>query len=429
MFSSSLKRAVAATAAALLLTATFVTAQDSQPQLKINAPAGAEKSYTRGTPTAALKRASAFERARGERLFAAQAANAPQTMRQHAAGHEGVSAFARRSQVASAPALQSFGTGGGDRNEIEPNDAVAQGVSLPVNLFGQISVNGDTDYFAFEALGGQQVTVEAFATRLALSSLIADIALFDANGVLLASSLGSTAQDPLIRFTPASDQVLIVGITDADDLGGPSFDYLLNITRGVDVDEVEPNDHAAQTLSQVPTTIFGQISVASDVDFYSFTATAGQTLIVDVDAEVFGSRLDAEVNLMDPQSGAEFFFNDQNDGDDPRFNIVLPYTGLYVIGIGAFNSSSRGFYRLNVSLVSGAGAPLITQVTRVAKKLLEVQGTGFVAGAAVNVNGSDVRTTFVSSGTLRAKVKARSGDAVTVAIPPDGRRSNPLIVQ
>src|SRR5581483_6074057 len=205
------------------------------------------------------------------------------------------------------------------------------------------------------------------------------------NGVLLASSLGATTQDPLIRFTPTSDQVLIVGITDADDLGGPGFDYLLNLTRGVDVDEAEPNDSTAQNLSQIPTTIFGQISVASDVDFYSFTATAGQTLIVDVDAEVFGSRLDAEVNLMDPQSGAEFFFNDQTDGDDPRFNIVLPYTGLYVIGVGAFNSSSKGFYRLNISLVSGAGAPSITQVTRVSKKLLEVQGAGFVAGATVNV--------------------------------------------
>jgi Bacterial pre-peptidase C-terminal domain len=429
MFSPSLKRAVAATAAALLLTASFVPAQDNQPALKIAAPKGADKSYTRRTPTARVDRGSVFERMRGEVSFAAQAADQSSMLRRRAAGHESVSAFARRSQIASAPALQSFGTGGGDRNEIEPNDAIAQAVSLPVNLFGEINVNGDVDYFAFESQAGQQLTVEAFATRLTRSSLVADIALFNANGVLLASSLGSTAQDPLIRFTPTSDQVLIVGITDADDLGGPGFDYLLNITRGIDVDEVEPNERTAQSLSQMPTTIFGQISAASDVDFYSFTATAGQTLIVDVDAEVFGSRLDAEVNLMDPQSGAEFFFNDQNDGDDPRFNIVLPYTGRYVIGIGAFNSTSTGFYRLNASLVSGAGAPLITQVTRVSKKLLEVQGTGFVAGATVNVNGADARTTFVSSGTLRAKVKTRSGDAVTVAIPPDGRRSNPLIVQ
>src|SRR5205823_6222348 len=212
------------------------------PALKITAPKDADKPYTRSTPTARVDRGSVFERLRGEVSFAAQAADQPSLLRRRANGHESVSAFARRSQIASAPALLSFGTGGGDRNEIEPNDAIAQGVSLPVNLFGEISVNGDVDYFAFEALAGEQLTVEAFATRLTRSSLIADIALFNANGVLLASSLGSTAQDPLVRFTPSSNQILIVGITDADDLGGPGFDYLLNITRGIDVDEVEPND-------------------------------------------------------------------------------------------------------------------------------------------------------------------------------------------
>jgi hypothetical protein len=429
MFSPSLKRAIAATAAALLLTATFVTAQDNEPALKITRPTNAEKQHARNTPTVELDRSSAFQRLRGEESIAAQATQESQAPRQRAIGHEQVNAFARKQQVAGAPVIQSFATGGGDRNEIEPNDTIAQGVSLPVNLFGEISFIFDVDYFAFEALAGQQITIEAFAARLSRSKLIADIALFDAGGNLLASSLGSATQDPLIRFTSASNQVLIVGITDADDLGGPRFDYMLNIARGVDANELEPNDRTAQSLSEVPVTLFGEISVPSDVDFFSFTATAGQTLIVDVDAEVLGSRLDAEVNLSDPQTGTEFFYNDQNDGDDPRFNIVLPYTGRYVIGIGAFNLNSTGFYRLNASLVSGAGSPLITQVTRLSKKLIEVTGVGFAAGATVNVNGTDRKTTFVSSGTLRAKVKTRSGDFVTVANPPDDRRSNPLIVQ
>jgi Bacterial pre-peptidase C-terminal domain len=429
MFSPSLKRAIAATATALLLTASFVTAQDNQTALKITGHGNAEKLYKRNTPTVELDRASAFQRMGGERAMATQALRLSKAPRERAAAHREVNAFARKSQVASAPVIQSFATGGGDRDEIEPNDTIAQGVSLPVNLFGEISFTLDVDYFAFQALAGQQITIEAFAARLARSKLIADIALFDASGTLLASSLGGATTDPLIRFTPTSDQVLIVGITDADDLGGSRFDYLLNITRGVDVDELEPNGSAAQNLAELPATIFGEITVPSDVDFFSFTATAGQTLIVDVDAEVLGSRLDAEVNLTDPQSGAEFFYNDQTDGDDPRFNIVLPYTGRYVIGIGAFNLNSTGFYRLNASLVSGAGSPVLTQVTRLSKKLIEVQGIGFAAGATVSVNGSDRKTTFMSSGTLRAKVKSRSGDVVTVANPPDDRRSNPLIMQ
>lgn len=429
MFSQSFKRAIAATAAALLLTATFVTAQDIEPAAKIIRPADTEKRYKRNTPTVALDRDAVFQRQRGDLSMAAPASQPGNVLRQRAGGHENVSAFTRKHQVASPPALRSFATGGGDRNEVEPNDTIAQGVSLPVNLFGEISVIFDTDYFAFEALANQQITIEPFAARLSRSKLIADIALFDANGNLLTSSLGSSTEDPLIRFTPTSDQILIVGITDADDLGGSRFDYLLNITRGVDVDEVEPNDRTAQSLPLIPATLFGEISSAIDVDFFSFTATAGQTLIVDVDAEVLGSRLDPEVNLTDPETGAELFYNDQFDGDDPRFNIVLPYTGRYVIGIGAFSARSTGFYRLNASLVSGSGAPVITQVTRLSKKFIEVTGTGFAAGATVNVNGGDRNTTFVNNGTLRAKVKSRTGDVVTIANPPDDRRSNPLIVQ
>jgi hypothetical protein len=142
-----------------------------------------------------------------------------------------------------------------------------------------------------------------------------------------------------------------------------------------------------------------------------------------------GSRLDAEANLSDPQTGSEFFYNDQLDGDDPRFNIVLPYTGRYVIGVGAFNSNSTGFYRLNISVLESAGAPVLTSVTKLAKKLIEVTGAGFTTGSRVEVNGETRKTTFINSGTLRAKVKARVGDAVTVSNPPDNRRSNPLLVQ
>ena len=54
--------------------------------------------------------------------------NAPAVLLSQGLGFE---PFDRDYAVPSAPALQSFGTGGGDRDEIEPNDTVAQGVSLP----------------------------------------------------------------------------------------------------------------------------------------------------------------------------------------------------------------------------------------------------------------------------------------------------------
>jgi hypothetical protein len=100
-----------------------------------------------------------------------------------------------------------------------------------------------------------------------------------------------------------------------------------------------------------------------------------------------------------------------------------------VIGIGAFNTNSSGFYRMNISVVTGAGAPLITRLTRLAKKSLEVEGAGFGPGTRVEVNGVARKTTFINSGTIRAKVKVKAGNVVTVSNPPDDRRSNPLVFQ
>jgi hypothetical protein len=409
------------------LTATFVGAQDDS-TLKITRHSAKDRTSNRITPTAHLDWTGAFRRLLPDDgitpdLKANRARRHPIGRQELAAG----TSLVRR--AAAALTIDSFGTGGGDIFEIEPNDPIAQGVSLPVNVFGEIGFNRDVDYFAFRVLSEQQITVEAFAARLTNSILIPDLALFDSSGELLRSDVGDDGTDPIIRYTPDRDDILILGIGDTDDLGGANSDYLLNITRGVDTQEEEPNDRRAQTLSAVPVTIFGGIDRSGDVDFYSFVASREQTLILDVDAEVLGSRLDPEINLSDPETGLEYFYNDQYDGDDSRFNIVLPYSGRYVIGIGAFNGDSSGFYRLNASLVPSTGAPALATVTRLTKKSAVVTGSDFADGARIEVNGRKVRTIVIGDGTLRAKGKVRIGDVITVASPPDDRRSNPLILE
>jgi hypothetical protein len=421
MSKQSLRNVFAGVLSILLFNLNLAFAQDAE--LKITRPDSNPKQYQRDTLTGRLERESAFRRLQKPGELSDPSSKQPGKELSQAETWEKIY------PVASAPTLQSFGTGGGDVNEVEPNNTIAQGISLPVNVFGRIGFDGDVDYFAFQGLAGEPIKIEPFASRLRNSDLIVDLGLFNASGQLLRRVFGSAGSDPLLTYTPAVDEVLIVGVADVDNFGGSSYDYILNITRGTDVDEAEPNDRNAQSFAALPATIFGDISVRSDVDFYSFIAEAGQTLIVDVDAEVLGSRLDAEVNLQDPQTGQEYFYNDQWDGDDPRFNIVLPYTGRYVIGIGAFNNNSTGFYRLNASLVSKAGAPLLTRVTKLAKKSLEVEGVGFTSASIVEVNGIVRNTTSLTANLLRVKVKIKVGDVVTVINPPDARRSNPMLVQ
>ncbi|HWX42668.1 MAG TPA: hypothetical protein VN345_16065, partial [Blastocatellia bacterium] len=116
------------------------------------------------------------------------------------------------------------------------------------------------------------------------------------------------------------------------------------------------------------------------------------------------------------------------DGSDSRFNLVLPFTGTYVIAIDAFNQDSSGTYRLNLSLLPGNNAPVLTGFSILGPKQIQVTGTGLQSGATVAVNGFDKRTSQVDSGTFVARAKAKRGQTVTIA-NPDGRRSNPLLIQ
>jgi len=323
----------------------------------------------------------------------------------------------------------SAGTGSGDIDEVEPNDQTAQNVFMPANIFGQIRPARDNDFFAFPCLAGEQINIEAFAARISGSRLVADIALFDSAGNVITEAVGDGVEDPLIQFVAPADGILIAGITDAEGFGGSNFIYLLSISGGVDVDEVEPNSRTPQVLPDSAVTVFGNLASSSDVDLYSFNGFQGETVIVDIDAAVIGSPLVSAVTLSDATTGIEYFSSDHDDGNDPRFNLLLPITGAYIIGVVPIAGSPGGFYRMNVSFVPGDNSPTIATVTHISRKLIDITGTGLNSNSIVEVDGTQVKTIVIQKGELNAKAKAKAGSVITVANLPDLRRSNPLVVQ
>ena len=72
--------------------------------------------------------------------------------------------------------------------------------------------------------------------------------------------------------------------------------------------------------------MFGFSDTDDDIDVYTFQGSGSRTLVVDVDAELFLAEMDAVVELYDDRGGYLFGVDDA-DGLDPRFNILLPYTG------------------------------------------------------------------------------------------------------
>ena len=202
MSKQSLRNLFAVVLSILLFNINPVLAQEAD--LKITRPDTNQKPYQRNTLTGKLERQSAFRRLQKAGELSGQSTKQPdQEMSQ-------TNVWEKTLPVASALTVQSFGTGGGDINEVEPNNVIAQEVSLPVNVFGRISFDGDVDYFAFQGLAGQPIVIEPFAARLRNSDLVADLGLFNASGQLLKRVFGVAGNDPLLTYTPVSDEVLIV---------------------------------------------------------------------------------------------------------------------------------------------------------------------------------------------------------------------------
>lgn len=334
------------------------------------------------------------------------------------------------------------GTGLGDIFEDEPNDTSAQILDdLPVNVVGASDVIDDVDFYAFTATQGESIRIEIIADRLGtpLDSYV--VVLAEDGETLLAENddFFSGSGDSFIRFVApfAGTQLYFIGVSDFAGLGGDDYEYVLNVTvaRAPDLGEQESNDTTGLAdVFPVPGMTFGFSDDPDDIDVFVFEANGGRTLVVDVDAEIFFSLMDPVVELYD-ENGGFLFGVDDADGLDPRFNILLPYSGTYYIAV--YNAQAEGGngyqYTLNLSTQDGSDSPRITGFKVINGQLLKkVLGTGFRAGARAEIDSFLVAskpaprkpTTVVKLTPARS---IRRGDVVTV-VNGDGRRSNPGVV-
>ncbi len=126
------------------------------------------------------------------------------------------------------------------------------------------------------------------------------------------------------------------------------------VTGLPDVAEKEMNDALldAQMIS-LPASIGGAMGKAGDNDYFKFKVEKGQTLVFQILAAAFGSRLDSVLTLLDDK-GKSLASNDSgNGGADSLLGYTFFAAGEYVIRITEFEKQKpvgMGMgYRLNIS--------------------------------------------------------------------------------
>jgi len=134
-------------------------------------------------------------------------------------------------------------------------------------------------------------------------------------------------------------------------------------------DAHEPNDTASQATSiAYGQTLDADICPGGDYDFYQFTGSAGDKVVVDVDAEVDGSLLDSYIYLLDSDGTYVLAQNDDEilaDVHDSHLGYQLPYTGTYYIKVKAWDHPSAGstdhFYTIH--LLADDANPTSAEIT------------------------------------------------------------------
>ena len=116
------------------------------------------------------------------------------------------------------------------------------------------------------------------------------------------------------------------------------------------VTESEPNNNSATaTAVTVGDNISGVITPIGDIDFFKFTADAGLTVDIDVDAAIQGSPLDSFLRLLGADGVTVIRENDDDFlSFDSRIRVVLPFTGDYFVSIA--DLFGRGGTNFNYSM-------------------------------------------------------------------------------
>jgi len=152
---------------------------------------------------------------------------------------------------------------------------------------------------------------------------------------------------------------------------------ILNAYRGWYIDDVsissspppncadthEPNNVASQaTAIAYGQTLSGYICPGSDYDWYAFTGTAGDKVIVDIDAKASGSSLDPYIFLVDGDGTSVLAENDDEipyEVQDSKLGYQLSHNGIHYIKVRAWDHPAAGGtdYFYNIRLFTDTVAP------------------------------------------------------------------------
>ncbi len=243
----------------------------------------------------------------------------------------------------------------------EPNNTLATATPIVYgNVKDGVLPNGDTDLYAFTGTAGETAFIN---TQAVTGTPDTFIQVLDATGKVLAKNSGQRTGvlDAALDFVVPATGVYYISVTD-ETAGNPFNTYTVSLSR-LTGKESEPNGSATvngEKFSKIDFTganpiVVGQaldaaIDPVGDVDIYTFTGTAGQKIMADINATVSG-KPDGVLSLYQAGNPTALAAIDDTNTQDPTVEYTLPADGTYYLTMAAYTSStqkSSGNYRISL---------------------------------------------------------------------------------
>ena len=259
-------------------------------------------------------------------------------------------------------------------NEVEPNNTfgTANAIGTDVKVVGNVFPNADEDWFSFTAAAGDKVHAAVMTSFSANSSSDSQLRLFQSDGTTLIEfdeddgTLGGLSSTIAGATIPSAGTfyLQVKHFSAANQLR--PYELWVKVQSGAPTPEVESNDTPA-TANPLPAS--GYVSgarnpaAATEQDWYSFTANAGDTVFLSLDLDPerdnvqWNGRLG--VALFGDAANQILVVDDASTGSatnplSEAFFMTVKDAGTYFAFVDSANAATGGptaTYRLSVSVL------------------------------------------------------------------------------
>ena len=183
-----------------------------------------------------------------------------------------------------------------------------------------------------------------------------------------------------------------------------SFVGVFDIGSLREINEVEPNDnpHKAQKIS--PPVLANGVIKSEDFDHFQLRVDEGETVFFDVNAARNGSKLDANLAILDDEGRELVWTDDDYIYGDPRIEYRFEKGGDYVVRVGSLAGSPTSDYRLVVGRLPYLSLVLPAGIKRGGTSELLIQGSFL----------EDTQKVWLADHLAEGTLLSRSADSIRV---------------